>query len=272
VTGKVIDEFTGKGIKGVNVRISFQGGSRTVLTDSNGEFRSTDVEPGKLGITYMPPPPYAMPTLDKRYDHIMLERGKNLHIIKKLEYGGTIEGRVYEKNSNTPLRIDKIYLPKHFLSDMEKKDDGEYRIDQIKPGKYTLRAAIRGVGIRQINDLEIRSNDTLRLDFPIDSNALTKVVGKVTCQETGEPKEDTEVVLFLNSEQTFTYAHTNEHGEYEFLDVLPGLYSVYVRGIYKEKDPNKIITIEKEIMVMQDKTSFVNLTVDCSLEFLKLGN
>ena len=51
VTGKVIDEVTGKGIKGVNVRISFSSGSRTVLTDDNGDFRSTDVEPGVLALS-----------------------------------------------------------------------------------------------------------------------------------------------------------------------------------------------------------------------------
>ena len=270
VTGEVIDEVTGKGIAGVTVIIDFRDGSRTLGTDSNGEFISTEIEPGKLKIVYLPPPPYALPPVNKKYDIVMLERGKNLHIVKKLEYGGTIEGRVYEKNSNEPLKIDMIWLQRQFAFALKKKSNGEYRIDQIKPGKHTIYVNVVGVGVREINELEIHPNETIRLDFPFDSNALTKVVGKVTCKETGVPFINMEIVLFSNSNQLFSYSYTNENGEYSFIDVLPGEYRIVVRGVNREKDPNNLIIYEKKIIVMKDKKAVGNFIVDCSLEYVNL--
>jgi hypothetical protein len=270
VYGKVLDEKTGKGVKGVEVKIFTEFTSKGTITDEKGEFTFYEVEPGGISIMFLPPAPYARPYFSNRYKKCILERGKNLYIVKKLKYGGTIEGRIYEVRTGLPIQEDDIYhlevdqqLPPFCEIDI----NGNFRIDQLATGKCTLIVMIKGFGMREIKDIEINKMESTRIDIAFDLSSTNKITGKITCNKSGNSV--TNLLVNLRNENLNTATYTNNEGTYVFYDVLPGEYEIFITGVNMDEieTEKKYINFKKKVTVLEEKTSNANLTVDCSLDF-----
>jgi hypothetical protein len=268
VKGQVLDKETLKGIAGVIVKISSAKESWTLETDENGEFLLTEVEPGELEIVFLPPPPYALPLLKRSEFHsVILARGKNLNIVKKLDYGGTIIGRVYEKSTNALLKVEVVSVYWHLPSSINIGNDGEFRIERLRPGVHTLAFYTNGFGMREIKNIKIENKETKRMDFSLDSKAPTKVIGKVICKTNREPVGTVQVTLLNEDRSLYSETYTNEDGYYSFKDLIPGEYIISIIGLKPNGMPNETVEYEKTFSVESYKTAVVSLKVDCSLEF-----
>lgn len=272
VSGKVIEEETGNGIPGVTINI-FYGESRDIcVTDKKGEFIIFEVETGELSIAFVPPPPYAMPLMSERFDYFTLKTGKNLHIIKKIEYGGIIRGKVYDKNSIVPLIIENLWIFNHIPETVKINDNGEYKIEQIKPGNHTLKLCVIGYGPREVKNIEINKRETITIDFPYDSQSSTKIIGKIDCEQLNNSYGNLRVNLYSEINNLYSKTYTNNNGDFNFKDLIPGEYLILVAGVNKIDSSPNLIQFKKLLKLIKGKTSFVKLKVDCSLDYLVFGN
>jgi hypothetical protein len=270
VYGKVLDDKTEKGIKGVEVKIFSGITSKSTITDEKGEFNFYEVKPGELRFAFFPPPPYAMPLLNDLYDVSKVERGKNLHIIKRLKCGGSLKGRIYDKNSNDIIRISHIGLLFHYPFWTEVNNNGEYCIEQIKPGIHTLIINPYGYGPREIENFEIKECEVTEFNFAFDYNSPTKIIGNISCEDSGIPITNFKVFLEYKEMELTSLTYSNENGNFIFRDVIPGNYEISMSG-YIKNDPTataqkELKRFKKNFEVFNGKTSIVNLDVKCPLE------
>lgn len=90
--------------------------------------------------------------------------------------GGRIIGRVYDQINNEPLSfatVQILELSKGAVADI----DGNYRIENIPQGTYTLRASFTGYDPITIAEVLVTAARPVTLDFPLkERSALTEVV------------------------------------------------------------------------------------------------
>ncbi len=266
VSGKVIDEETQKGIPGVAVNIFYGQYGDQCETNQNGEFSFYEVDPGDISVAFIPPPPYALPFVDEMKMNYKVLYGKNLHIFKKLGYGGTIVGRVFDRNTNKSLTISDVWVFRHIPTTVKTNDNGEFRIDQLKPGSHILKLIVPGFGPREIKDIKIQSKEIKRIDFPFDSTSSTKITGKITCETGPGSFSNKEVDLFPTSGDLNSHTYTDIDGDYAFNDIEPGEYKIVVAGVKEGEKPEQI-KFMKTIWVFEGKTFIINIKVDCSLNY-----
>jgi len=267
VSGKVIDKETKKGIPNVSVNIFHDQYGNSCETDKDGKFVFFDITPGEITLSFLPPPPYAMPFINEMKEYFKLENGKNLCILKKLEYGGTLIGKVYDKNTNTPLNILDVWIYQHPPTTLKIKDNGEFQIDQIKPGNHILKLCVQGFGPKEKNDIEIQSKEVKRIEFTFDSTASTKISGNISCINDSFLFSNKKVNLFLKMNDIYSYCYTNSNGYYTFNDVKPGEYDLIVTGVKEINNKPEQIKYIKSIRIFNTNMAIVNLEVDCSLNY-----
>ena len=90
--------------------------------------------------------------------------------------GGRITGRVYDQINNEPLpfaTVQIVELTKGAATDF----DGNYRIENIPQGTYTVRASFTGYDPITISEVLVTSARPVTLDFPMkERGALSEVV------------------------------------------------------------------------------------------------
>jgi hypothetical protein len=93
-----------------------------------------------------------------------------------LAQGGRITGRVYDQINNEPLSfatVQILELSKGAVADV----DGNYRIENIPQGTYTLRASFTGYEPMTIAEVLVTTARPVVLDFPLrERSALNEVV------------------------------------------------------------------------------------------------
>jgi len=274
ISGKVIDEETGKGIKGVAVSLFTPGAdaSTVTYTNENGEFVFPEVIPGKCKIGFYPPSPYACAPLPNDHEPIYLERGKNLYIVKKLKYGGIIEGKVYDVSTGSPLEGVEVNIVPSPFRRVETDSQGKFKQDRLYPGKYEIDASLSGFGMKILKGVEVKSKETIFVEIQYDSKDPTRVRGSVKCIGTGEPLRNILVGVGRKDDYGWTDTYTDEKGEYLVVGLEPGIYEICVIGTKKtdkEYGEEDYIEFCKTLTVNKNCSSVVDLYVDCSLEFDK---
>lgn len=204
------------------------------------------------------------------YEKCFLERGKNLFLEKKLKYGGSIEGRIYEVQSGFPIKADDVYhleVERQVPPFCEIDKNGNFRIDQLPTGVCTMIVMVKGFGMREIKNIEIKENESTEVDIAFDLSSPTKITGKITCTDSGITFDN--LPVYLRDEKLNTATYTDEEGNYVFYDVLPGDYEVFITGVNENEIEieKKYIDFEKKTTVFDGKPVIVNLTVDCALDF-----
>ena len=284
VTGKVIDEETGIGIKDVEIAIwntirsEAPQLSYRAVTDSNGKFTILDVFPSIYKIGFFPPPPYAWARKYENqfiFDTITVPKGKNVTIFKKLKIGGVIEIRTFDLHANKPIAdvwitlhdVDRRLLrEKGILTNSQ----GKYIVDCMDEGSYTVDARCEGYGMKRI-EFEIRLKETTHVEIPFDSKSPTGVNGYIKCDENGAPLKDIGVSVHREDQYGWVHCYTDENGFYSTVDLEPGEYTINIVGLGpKDADgEDNPIFISKPVKILKGKKMIVNFDVDCSIEYEK---
>jgi 5-hydroxyisourate hydrolase-like protein (transthyretin family) len=280
VSGKVIDEETGKGIKDVNIVLCIFGNSwrEVKSTDVNGEFNFSEVLSGQGEIGFYPSYTYAWLRSWEKRDLITVEEGKNVYILKKLKSGGIIEVKIIDKKSNSPIEGVKLFVPQEYpglhieLYENFSNNQGIIKRDRLYPGKYDLNFWRTGYWFKEIKGVEVRSKEITKVELFYDDENPKKIQGRITCKQDGLPLKDVSVTISLkNSEKYWADTFTDSNGYYAMSDFVPGLYTITILGIKKISDENtENIKIEKDILLDEkDKTYTINFNVDCTLDYEK---
>ncbi|MGZ4035207.1 MAG: carboxypeptidase regulatory-like domain-containing protein [Bacteroidia bacterium] len=96
---------------------------------------------------------------------------------------GSIKGSVLdEKGKPMPFVAVVIYQDSSIVTSAQTDDNGEFRVAQITPGKYYLKATFTGYNIQLLNNVITEPNKTIyvELKMALAANALKPVV--VTAQ------------------------------------------------------------------------------------------
>ncbi len=143
---------------------------------------------------------------------------------------GTIEGTVTDRVTGAPIaavtvglfRADGAAMNIGSFTDAE----GSYRIANVPPGHYRLRAAMSAYQTVEVDDLLIAVGMTTRQDFQLEVPPATGVIrGIVTGTPPGRPIAAANITLLTVEDVLTTLgAFSNAAGEYTIINVPPGRY------------------------------------------------
>jgi hypothetical protein len=289
VYGKVIDEETGIGIKGVGVRVClfFKHFGET-RTDDQGKFVINNIPPGKYGIDFWPPEPYAWDDVDftkfikdpfvpKGMQIINVEKGKNLYVIKKCKIGGILLVRTFEKGTNIPIKgvdVSKIGVNLGITGGRPTvtDSDGLYRLGRLPAGTIELVLHKEGLWWKHIKDIEIQYNQTTTVDVPYDIASLNRISGKITCQQSGEPLKDILISIGSLDTRGWERCYTDENGNFSMLDMETGKYELTVFSFRETNGQKEEVDIDKTVFLFKDQPLTVNFVLDCNWNFRIRGD
>jgi 5-hydroxyisourate hydrolase-like protein (transthyretin family) len=273
VYGEVIDGETGEPVKGVKVCLFKI--NKWAETDVNGKFCIYEVPAGKEVIGFYPPSPYAYEKTENFEEPILIPHGKNLHIFKKLKYGGVLEMEMYDIPSNSPLEdvfvniIGAALHLQNLISESYSDKNGKFRLDRLSPGKYTVILRKDGYGMKILPGIEIQAKQMTSLRVNFDSTSPPRVSGRVICKNSSVPLNDVLVSVDRIDEYGWSYAYTDEDGCYSMFDLEPGIYSITIFGLKEKNGEKEKFKITKKILITKDYPTRVNFTVDCIFAYEK---
>jgi len=273
VYGEVIDGETGEPVKGVKVCLFKI--NKWAETDVNGKFFIYEVPAGKEEIGFYPPSPYAYEKTENFEQAIIIPQGKNLHIFKKLKYGGVLEMEMHDTPSNSPLYgvlvniIGAALHRQNLISESYSDKNGNFRLDRLSAGKYTIILRKDGYGMKILPDIEIQARQTTSLKVLFDSTSPARASGRVICQGSGVPLKDVLVSVDRVDEYGWSYTYTDEDGRYSMFDLEPGIYSITIFGLKEINGEKEKFKITKKTLITKDYPSRVNFTVDCMFAYEK---
>jgi 5-hydroxyisourate hydrolase-like protein (transthyretin family) len=271
VFGKVIDGETGEPVEGV--RVCLVRLNAWTKTDKHGKFIIYEVPPGQEKISFFPPSPYAYEKVENSGQPIMVERGKNLYVLKKLKYGGVIEMEMFDPGTNSPVadvfvNIKEINLNLQKLKSESYSDsNGKFTLDRLDAGEYTVILRKDGYGMKILPGIEIQAKQTTSFKVLFDSTSPARVTGKVICRETGEPLKDVLLSIHRINEYGWSYTYTLDDGNYSMFDMEPGLYKITIFGIKEKNGKKEEFPIIKKTQITKNYPAVVNFTVDCTFEY-----
>lgn len=247
---------------------------RTVRTDSRGEYELRNLKAGKYYLHatrngYLRQG-YSSKTLSgsgrrQRGTPLSITSGQVLDSIEfKLIRGGVVEGTVVDQY-NEPLSRVSVTLSSYQSIGGERKlfpasraqtdDRGRFRLFDIPPGSYYLRAAPRSFSVRsgegtrpfpptyypgvmslqEATKLEVTAGQEVGgFHFTLIETHGYSVSGRVLTAE-GRPANSVWIVSKRESAEAFvsgpeTSADTNLHGEFKVTGLLPGRHRLHARG------------------------------------------
>jgi 5-hydroxyisourate hydrolase-like protein (transthyretin family) len=271
VYGEVIDGETGEPVKGVKVCLFKI--NKWAETDVNGKFFIYEVPAGKEEIGFYPPSPYAYEKTENFEQPIIIPHGKNLHIFKKLKYGGVLEMEMYDTPSNSPLEdvfVNIIGAALHLqdlISESYSDKNGKFRLDRLSAGKYTVILRKDGYGMKILPGIEIQAKQTTSLKVLFDSTSPARVSGRVICKKSGVPLKDVLLSIHRVNQYGWSYAYTLEDGWYSMFDMEPGFYKITIFGLKEENGGKEEFPIIKKAYISRNYPAVVNFTVDCTFEY-----
>lgn len=277
ISGKVIAEDTGKGVKGAWVYLYFYyekakrfgDAPASVETDEKGRFEFKNLQPGRYCITVEGPPPYYG---DNDYlwmklsrgdaegaDCLILRSGERIINFKKIvKVGGSISGRVL-KGDGSPLANFPIWVSsnKGTTRRIDTGADGSYVAGGLKPSDdYSISTPsfkykdawipekwIEGVLVKEKEETKVK-------DIIIDVNDPTGVEGVVKLAD-GTPLENVVIGLDKNGRAVLTWCVSDKDGRYKIINIEPGVYKVLAG--FKDKD-----ILKENVIVEKGKTTKVD--------------
>jgi 5-hydroxyisourate hydrolase-like protein (transthyretin family) len=271
VYGKVIDGETGEPVEGV--RVCLVRLNAWTKTDKDGKFIIFEVPYGQEEISFSPPSPYAYEKTENAFQPIMIEKGKNLYILKKLKYGGVIEMEMFDPGTSSPVagvdvNIKEISLNRQTLiSDSYSDSNGKFILDRLAAGEYTVVLQKDGYGMKILPGIEIKAKQTTSFKVLFDSTSPARVTGRVICRESGVPLKDVLVSVDRVDQYGWAYTYTIEDGRYSMFDIEPGFYEITIFGLKEENGEKEEFPIIKKTHISKDYPALVNFTLDCTFEY-----
>lgn len=199
--------------------------TQTVLTDSAGRYRFTDVTPGNYRVTpqnsaYTFAPPFlefsvsTTPVALSDFEASLITYA----ITGRASDDGTGMANVFltlatQSNPGTVLQTD--------MTD----GNGDYLFDDVEPGAYRITPSLEDYLFEpDFSDMIVDNSDVPDINFEANLN-LYDASGRIT--QNGTPLNQVQLILTREGDPNFdAFAFTNPNGEYLFAELDPGNYTV----------------------------------------------
>jgi len=263
ISGSVVEASNNNPVRKAVVTLTWQGTPRswaTSRTDSSGQFKFEGLPPGKYDLRATKPGEgtaiYGATSVRELGELITLQDGETRAGVKlRFLHSATISGRALDPHGDPAMGVSVTLLkPDRYLGERvllpyrgaSTNDRGEYRLDDIVPGQYYLRARQRYGkteplvqqflgGAREWKDsaiLSINGGENLTgVDFQMTSDPPIPVHGRVTgLPDTGHNAEAISIMLWQTDEDGEGYMgipYTLKAPDYAFsFDLTPGRYRI----------------------------------------------
>jgi hypothetical protein len=290
IQGKVIEAKSGQPIRKVNVDVvggtGESYGRYSATTSADGSFNIEDIMPGRYTVT-LQRAGFAQPVASRGPATFTLQPGQNLSgLVFRMQAAGVILGKIVDVDGDPMSGVGvsaTITGTKSLVSGGSATNDlGEYRIADLRPGKYFIlaqppqRAPVGQVPAAekttehllyvstyfpgtldksQAVDVEVRSGEEAVANFGVLTSHVYRVSGTVTGMPNGAL-----VQIFLNSKSGGEPMENREQlrggNRFEYQNVLPGTYvamMLIVKGALSEGRPEtQVMQLRPQIEV--DKT------------------
>lgn len=273
ISGKVIGEDTGEGIKRIHIVLYTLDGYTVAFanTDKEGNFQFRMLKEGYYSLQFVPPSPYLLsPYWNKSRQErlkdgkVKLEKGQNIHIVKSLKVGGIISGFVYKEDGVTPLEgVQIVAFPKDKYWDIPGVSsttdlNGRYTIIRLEPlSNYVLQATQHAphfhFPLSKFN-VKVEAKRTTEVNFIFNMQDSTRIIGRVVSGVDGNPLPSSDIFIdkYRVDLKKFIEIHAfnpDKEGKFSIIGIEPGIYKIKARdynsGIEREDKKEIEIHIEK---------------------------
>jgi hypothetical protein len=296
VQGKVVDAKSGQPIRKVNIQV-FGGtgqsyGRHEAITGADGTFTIEDMTPGRYNVT-MQRAGFAQTKASRGQGTFTLAPGQSLSgLVFRMQAAGVISGKIVDADGDPMAGVRVSAMIAGIQSPLAQRyspggagatnDLGEYRIADLRPGKYVVTAQpSQGVPAGQVQDpgkpkehlvyavtyfpgtldknhtieVEVRSGEEAAANFGVLASHVYRVSGSVTGVPSGPIAQ-----MFLISKTSGAGAENaeqlKEDNRFEYQNVAPGIYTammMVVKGALTEGQPEiQMVQLRPQIEV--DKT------------------
>ncbi len=287
VSGQVIGEDTGKGVKGVMVFLYFyyEKSKRfgdypyAAETDERGRFQIKNLEPGRYCMTVSAPPPYygdhdylheklLLKGNSEGADCFILRSGERKVIKKVIKVGGSVSGRVL-KGDGSPFAGLEVWVGSRRGNEREAitGEDGRFHIGGLKPSDdylFVLRSFKHNDAVvtgKTIENLIVREKEETKIeDIVVDVNDPTGIEGIVKLSD-GTAIEGA-LVGIIKGRRIVSDCHTDKNGRFKIINVEPGIYTIGAAIVGKD-------IFKENIYIEKGKTLWVEFVFDSKKSNLK---
>jgi|GEM_PF-2908500 len=231
MTGKIINNIDKSALVSVIVVLSDGINNYTTATDANGIFTISDVYSGYYDMTV------SLPGFeDKKFTDLLIQ-SENILVqdfeLKKLEITyrdieiesskGVLRGRVKDPSGNnlSDAKIEIFNDDEHYTLNTD--SNGDYIVENINEGKYTIIASKTNYSQIEIYDLYLLRGSFVAQDFVLEAISGT-IFGKVTDMNAGTPIGFASITITNDDNTITTLADAN--GDYSMDFVPQGNYTV----------------------------------------------
>jgi len=287
ISGKVIAEDTGKGVKDayvslspINEKTGHLMGPRIVKADEEGRFLFKNLSEGKYLLAVEPPPPYYGDegyVLWGKYDKvdtIILKKGGVVYnFVKVVKVGGSVSGRVTKGDGSGFPGVSVFAWTIGCTRSSETSSDGSFKIGGLMPSdEYEIKVTLQEGDHPLYHDEWRRSRkgikvearkETMGIDFKIDLDDPTGIEGIVTSSD-GKPVEKAIIMVRIEegNETMSGWTFTNNEGRYSIQGLSPGYGVVSVYFPINEQE----IYEEKEVYISKGRKSEANFVLEIKMQ------
>jgi protocatechuate 3,4-dioxygenase beta subunit len=269
VQGKVLQEAGTEPIKKANVQLDGGDGHSTAhysaTTDADGRFRIEEVKPGRYTVA-IDHPGFVLSGSGKRSTIVLLPGQSTTDVVFHMQPAAVITGKIVDVDGD-PMR--DVYVTAHLvgspsvgcLVDANTNDLGEFRIPNLRAGRYTIEARppvgwhpeAKGsvkeqeiyattyypgtLDVDQSVAIDLHPGDETPINFGLHKSRVYRVSGTLlAAPDGGRPLE----IMLERECEGFNPVGIGDGGRFEFRKVLPGSYTVSLvvfTGIHGDKGP-----------------------------------
>jgi len=291
IQGKVLQEPGGQPIRKANVQFSARDGQSngqySDTTDAEGRFKIDDVKPGRYMAT-VDHPGFVQSVSGKRAAFISVQSGQDttdrvFYMLSAAVITGKVTDLDGDPMSNVSISAQRVGsslrgMNSHDLGGASTNDLGEFRIPDLRAGRYTItanpsqgfrspHAKEKGTGKenlvytttyypgtldkQQAVAVEVHPGDETPVNFGVLASQGYRVAGTVAAVPSGALM--TEIMLSSKDHTSMQNQQLGDGGRFEFQNVLPGSYSailLVVTGLPSGGQPSmKMVPVVEPIEV-----------------------
>jgi protocatechuate 3,4-dioxygenase beta subunit len=257
IQGKVIEAKSGQPVRKVNVEVARvqSYGHYSATTSGDGTFMIEDLEPGRYAVT-LERTGFVNAATSGGQTTFILQPGQSLSgLVFKLQAAAVIAGKIVDIDGDPMANVSiSATMTGTVARGAERSrlgygmtnDRGEYRVADLRPGKYLISAtpSRRAAAVHveengkpkeqlfyaptyypgtvdksQATAVEVRAGDEASENFGVLTTHAYRITGMVAGLPTGET-----VQFLLNSKSGVTATRLREGNRFELENVLPGTY------------------------------------------------
>ena len=307
VQGKVVDAKRGQPIRKVNVEADGGAdqsyGRHVTTTGADGTFTIEDLGPGRYRVSVQRAG-FAQTAVNRSQSTFTLAPGQSLTgLVFRMQAAGVISGKIVDADGDPMAGVGVSAAPAGIQSPLAQRfslgggagatnDLGEYRIADLRPGKYVVSAQpSERVPAGQVQDqgkpkehlvyvatyfpgtldksqaieVEVRSGEEAAANFGVLTSHTYRVSGSVTGAPSGAMAQ-----MFLISKRGGAGMENREQlqeaNRFEFQNVLPGIYAammIVVKGDLSAGRPEiQMMQLSPQIEVEKADVEGVQLHVE----------